>query len=393
MNIIGYELKKIWQPGTLFIVALLSSLFYFLFLSFDIEYFPNGHPATEDVALSKELLQRYGSTPDEGQVREFVQEHWTEYKAEAEGWITTNPIFAEVGINHYADYMIAKNQPEQDEALSDAIWILNGPEANYIGFKLQSLEHLETKHNEYLTSSWPYMKKHANTDYERKRLDQMKDTGEYRYVMSSWVYNNTAQVMYNFALLVILATLVLVSPLVVHDQSSHVRLLQYSSRLGRRLIRYQLTAVMLSSFLLTTLLLIVMSLIYRTNETWMFWNTGLASFLNSSIIYLFSMTYGNYIFAYIAILYAISIGTATAAFMLSRFSQNIIALILKLVVAFGLIGLLNYSLNTFLFTNLNPWYKRTHIVGIEPIIALVFLGIGYLLARWIIRREHKVEWA
>jgi hypothetical protein len=391
VKIIGYELKKIWQPATLLIVAVLSFLYYFLFISFDIEIFPNGHPATEDVAFSKELLQRYGSAPGEEQVHAFIQERREQYQAEAEKWIAGDPAFAGVGIHNYADYLAAKERPDLEEAVFDVIWTLYGDKVDFVGFKLQSIDYLETRHDNYLTSTWPSLKQEAATDYEHQRLEQIKETGEYRQVLSSWVYDNTLKVMVYFSMLVVLATLALLAPLIVRDHSRQMRLLQYSSRLGRRLIRQQLAAVILSSIILTTFLLAVMGLIYSSNDTWMFWNSGLSSYLNS-YFHLLPLTYGQYILVYIAILYAISIGSAMTAFVLSRFSQNIITLVIKLIPAFAALGLLCYSVISLLFASGNRWYRWTRMVGIEPVVVLVFLGLGCLLAVWITRREHKIDW-
>lgn len=391
MKIIGYELKKIWQPATLLIVAVLGFLFYFLFISFDIEIFPNGHPATEDVAFSKKLLQRYGSAPGEEQVHAFIREHREQYQAEAEKRIAGDPAFAGVGIHNYAELLAAKNDPELKEAVFDVIWTLYQDKTEFIGYKLQSLDYLEARHDSYLTSTWAFLKQEAATDYEHQRLEQIKETGEYRQVLSSWVYDNTLKVMVYFSVLVVLATLALLAPLIVRDHSRQMRLLQYSSRLGRRLIRQQLVAVILSSCMLTTLLLAVMGLIYSSNDTWMFWNSGLASYLNS-YFHLLPLTYGQYILTYIAILYAIGIGSAMTAFVLSRFSQNIITLVIKLIPAFAALGLLCYSVISLLFASGNRWYRWTGMVGIEPVVVLVFLGLGCLLAVWITRREHKVDW-
>lgn len=400
MNIVRYELKKIWRPLNVITVAVLCSLFYYLFISFDIEYFPNGHPSTEDIALSKELLLRYGPVPEEKQLHDFIVEKRNQYVIEAEEYISTNPAFAKVGIFNYADYLTVREQEEQamhsqiqvDQAVSDTARILFSAEANYIGFNLQSLNSLEENYNGYLRYNLSYMKEEmVKTDYEQSRIDQIRETGEYRSLMSYWVYSNTARVMINFSLLVILAVMVLVSPLLVNDHSSHLRFLQYSSQLGRKLIRHQFMAIMLSALILTTVLLILMGIIYSSNETWVFWNTGMSSFLNVGFFYLLPLTYGKYILTYIAMIYLLSLGTSTIAFMLSRYSQNPITLIMKLIPAYGIMALLSYSLVNFLFMSYNHWYTWIRIVGIEFLVAIIFFAIGCLLASWIMRHERQVE--
>ena len=62
MRIVLYEMKKIWNIKLLLVIALLCALFYSIFMEFSIKYFPNGHPATEEIAYSIEMAQRYGPT-------------------------------------------------------------------------------------------------------------------------------------------------------------------------------------------------------------------------------------------------------------------------------------------------------------------------------------------
>jgi hypothetical protein len=92
--------------------------------------------------------------------------------------------------------------------------------------------------------------------------------------------------------------------------------------------------VLLSAFLLTTLLLSVFGAIYGKNGTWVFFDSGLTSFLNGFIFW-FNVTYGQYVLLYAGLLYMLCLGAAALAFVLSRFSRNLITLILKLIPLFA----------------------------------------------------------
>jgi uncharacterized phage infection (PIP) family protein YhgE len=46
MRIVINEMKKIWNVRMFLIIVLICLLFYLLFMSFHIKFFPNGHPAT-----------------------------------------------------------------------------------------------------------------------------------------------------------------------------------------------------------------------------------------------------------------------------------------------------------------------------------------------------------
>lgn len=152
----------------------------------------------------------------------------------------------------------------------------------------------------------------------------------------------------------------------------------------------QLIAVLLSAFVLTTVLLAVFGVIYGTNGIWVFWNSGLTSFLNSYIS-LFEMTYGQYIMIYMILLDVLCLGAAALASVLSRYSKNRITLILKLVPVFAVLALLCYVVFENPFSLTHFLYRMTVIPGIESIVCgLVFLA-GGTLALYLVRREKKVD--
>lgn len=109
----------------------------------------------------------------------------------------------------------------------------------------------------------------AASQKEKDRLAAIRETEEYRNIMNEYVYENTVAYSVNLAILSVLAVLTLVSPLIVTDRARHGHLLQYTAKHGRK-------AVLLSAFMLTTLLLAVFGRIYGTNGTWVFWNSGLS---------------------------------------------------------------------------------------------------------------------
>ena len=67
MRILYYELRIIWRLPVVLAIIFLGAVHYFLFLDFEIRFFPNGHPAAEKYALAQEWTKKYGSTmePDE----------------------------------------------------------------------------------------------------------------------------------------------------------------------------------------------------------------------------------------------------------------------------------------------------------------------------------------
>lgn len=390
MRIVLHELRKIWNLRMVPVVALMCLLYYSIFMSFHIEYFPNGHPMTEEVDYSVELVKRFGPTLEADEYDAFVRETRETLISEMEMYIRNNPVFAEAGIYSYEDYERVRDKFDRTEAEENIVWTLLGEESNFVRFKMQALESIESQYHNFLQYALPSMMSEAESRKEKDRLAAIKETEEYRNIMDWYVYENTVVYSVNLAILSVLAVLTLVSPLIVTDRARHVHLLQYTAKHGRKILRKQLIAVLLSAFMLTTLMLAVFGAIYGTNGTWVFWNSGLTSFLNTSIFW-FEMTYGHYIILYVVMLYALCMGAAALAFVLSRHSRNLITLILKLIPVFGALALPGSLAVTAPFSLEHILYRKTGIPGMEPAICgLVFL-IGAALSLHVVRREKKVD--
>lgn len=391
MRIVFYEMKKIWSVKLLLIVTLLCGLFYAIFMEFNIENFPNGHPATEEVDYSIEMTQWYGPTLDDHEFSDFMKTR-EELIPEAEMYIKTNPIFSEVGIYTYSDYQEMSEKRDQTEAEYNARWTLLKEECDFVQFKLQTLDKIEERYYNYPEHKLEGLISEAKSEKELARLIEIQETKEYRNITDGYVFEDTVTYTIYLAILVILAVLVLVSPLIVTDRARNVHLLQYTAKHGRRILNQQFIAVIFSAFLLTTALLLIFGTVYSTHGTWLFWNNGLTSFLNTPIdFFWFDITYGQYIIACIVLLYILCLSEAAVAFMLSRFSQNLITLIFKLIPAFAVFGALCFSVFHYTFSSTNNLYMGTSIIGIEPIVCGLVLIAGLAVSLYIVRREKKVD--
>lgn len=392
MRIVLYEMKKIWNVKLLLSVAVLCALFYSMFMGFYIKYFPNGHSDTEEVDYSIQMTKQYGPTLEADEYAEFIAKTREELISQAEAYIKNNPVFSKVGIYTYADYEKVHENQANTEAESDAIWTLLGDECDFVQFKLQALNSIEENYHYYPEYALKNAISEATGKKELARLTEIQKKEEYRNIMDGWVIENTVTYTIYLAILAVLAVLVFVSPLIVTDRARNVHLLQYTAKRGRRILKHQLIAVILSAFLMTTALILSFGAIYSMNGTWLLWNNGLTSFLNfMATFFWFDITYGQYIVLSIVLLYILCLGAAAIAFVLSRFSQNLITLILKLIPAFGVLGALCFSVFNCTLSSKNALYTGTGIVGIEPIICGLVLIAGLAVSFRILRREREVD--
>jgi hypothetical protein len=393
MRIVINEIKKIWSIKMLLIVALLCAIFYLISMTFVIGYLYSAHPGAEEIKLATELTRRYGATLEDDELADFAEIR-DALITEAESYIKGNPVFENRGVYTYADYEYLREKQfgEASEAESSAYWLLLSKECDFVQFKLETLERYEDGFTPYIASLEAGVTYEKTSERERARLTEIRDTEEYRNIMSRAVFENTVSYITSLAVLLILAALVLVSPIIVTDRMRKLHLLQYSAKQGRKLLAKQLAAVLISAFLLTTALLVVFGVIYSTNGTFAFWNNGLNSFLNPYNIIMLNMSYGQYITALVVMAYLLTLGTSAFAFVFSRFSQNLIALLMKLIPIFIAVVLFcsNYVFDAP-FARYNILYRRTGVVGIEAVVCAVILIAGFASSFIAARRERRID--
>jgi hypothetical protein len=326
VKIVFYEMKKIWSLKIVVMLAFLCGLFYVAFLSFYIDYYPNGHPHTENVALCAALTERYGTTLEPEELEEYV--------AEME-------IAALDDLEHFYEFFTDPSR------LSG-----NGQE-------------------------W--------SEAYRARLEEIMNTDEVLGILPEHTLSTTYQYAKTLVVLVILTTLLCLSPLLTTDRMRKVYLLQYTSKQGRGIVSKQLAAILLSSIVLTTALLLVFGAVYATNGTQIFWNNYVSSFY-SFYITTIRLTFGQYVCVLVFMMYLVGAALSAFVFILSRFSPNYIALIAGLIPVFVAGAMLCNKLFTAPLNNFD-----SGMALFEPVVCAVALVSGVIAAVGVVRREMKID--
>ena len=149
MRIILYEMKKIWNIKLIIIIAVLCALYYYMFIDFNVKHFPNGHPVTEEVNFSIQMIEQFGLSMEEDEFSDFIQSTREELITEAETYINDIPIFAEAKIYSYEDYEKIHEKSNQTELETNALWALLGEECDFVRFKLEALNNIENTYYNY----------------------------------------------------------------------------------------------------------------------------------------------------------------------------------------------------------------------------------------------------
>ncbi|MCL2387953.1 MAG: hypothetical protein FWC89_10465 [Defluviitaleaceae bacterium] len=414
MRIIFNELQKIWNVRILLIIAFLCVVFYAMFMHHWVsEYHRFGG---DRVYFAHHLTETYGTTLSQEDFEDF-RLYREVILVDLDPFFADNPVFAQAGIFNFDDhenfreefgiryetlddeernlwyavslelgYMIrsefvndgAGGILTSDNVTPDAYNLMRGfqniigmYEINILGCDYTS-PHIES------FTEW-----HQLSERELQRLEEIQNSGELTNIMTQFTVWHTWEFGRQLAVLVILVTLVLVSSLVTTDRATRVNWLQYSSKQGRSILTKQLIAVLISAIGMTTILVAVFAGAFSFTNAFALWHNGINSFMSFPFHWL-SITYGQYLLLIVAIIYVLGFGTAAFAFVLSRFSKNMIWLLFKVIPFFvAAQRLSNFILRDFL---------AVYIGGdiFAQITSLVIALIVGIIAVVIVTRREKI---
>jgi len=170
----------------------------------------------------------------------------------------------------------------------------------------------------------------------------------------------------------------------------------------------QFGATMLSSILLTSLVLVALGLHLAQAGIFSYVNQGITSHLThfgpySLAVGFTPITFGSHMLIMILLCYMLCMGTAAAAFIVSRFSRNFITLAIKTIPVFIALERLHnlilpnrWSL-TFIdrftapLTLWNHLYLRTGLAYLDVMMIIVFAVLAVIAALVVAGREGRLE--
>lgn len=389
MRIVLYELKKIWNMKIVLALIVFSALYFLAAMYFDIAYYPNGHPHIEDVEFCTLLTQEYGATLTQDEFEEFYSAMCGELVIQADAVIANDTGAQAAGIISYAALVDIRNNTTywsvSDSDITNRLY--NNPANGYILYRLDALENIKAS---YCLSdeAWNNRLNSATNNLSLTRWQAIHDTDENLSIVPWPAIHSLVDYTRDLAILVVFAGIILHAPLLTTDRLRRVRLLQYSSKQGRKLIGKQFAAVLLSSIMLTTVVVVIFGGIFATNGTQIFWNQYISSF-NSQFLTTLPLTFGQYAIILVGMLYLWGIALSTLAFILSRFCSNYIPLIAGGVcICVAAVFLCN---NVVFYAPLNRWAYKMNFALFEPLICGVLIVLGISAGIGFIRRERKID--
>lgn len=336
MRILLQEMKKIFHPVMLLICVLINVLMYYIFIEFDISYFPNGRPATDVYRIGIEMVEKYGHELDEQEYEDFKQVYKEEVK-KADQYIQQNDEWAEVGITTYQEFrdMDFGVNPALDEVRDklifeqgiDLFWEI--PEREHI---IEEMKFLEERYGYSYLAGTP-------TKQQDERIKEVVNSGTVYSIFPAYpVEDNFFSISKSIMITILVSILFMVSPIFLRDFKNNMVSLQYTTKTGRAIFKWEIVAGLVSSFLITTVLVVVYYGIYFTNDIGMFLKSGVNTFMGST--YWYDFTFLQLILLTIGLTYVLALFLSLIAIFTSSICRNYIAIIGILLPIFVLICML-----------------------------------------------------
>lgn len=400
---IGQEWKKIWRPGLIIGLLLLTiivtpSLFLNYWNLIEAKFGPI------DMAILdgyKAFFGKYGTTLED---EEYVQllEDLAVVEAEIDTYIAQNEFAIEHDIKNRSElteFDWQNASPEEQEQYTQLSVGLNGSGSDYVldrwGIVKWCILYYEAKmelFEEYQSEAeWEaaYREKYGADDtdwlFAQRRMQLTFDEHEYwRQLFWFGIAATTSEYFTRLLIWTVVCLAILLSPLLVRDRMNNMLQLQFCSRTGRRIYYKQYITVLISALAFTTFMLLVIGGLFLRNGTLMFAEYNLFSLMYPSTVL---MTYGTWWGLNIVMIYLLCMGMAGFLFFLSQFSKSYVGMIVKLLPILVLVYLLfDYCFKYALLDENRLYYDLAQLIGrivwYAPLLTaaavfIVGMGLGF----------------
>lgn len=384
MRILLNELRRIFNPWLLLILAVFTAAFFELFVMSYMSIFPNGNEQV-DCRIMEEMRKDYGPTMDQKEFADFQNRYNKEVK-QAEDYFRRYPTYKNAGITTYKQFRKLNFGTPTTEKLWDQAYAAFGgwknPKALFID--LQERDSIMNFYKNSLKKNYmeEYDPNYKQTAAQKARINQIKEENGFQGIFPGvWVFDNDYNPTYNYEFaLVIFSVLFLLGPVYLHDRRRKVRCLQYSSAAGRGLFKTKALAVAIATFLLITVQLALFFIVFATSYSGRYFDASIITFYGGFVPW-FNLTFLQYILITFANLYFIGLCTAMYVLLISRLSPNVVALTALLIpLAYAVINLVRrYSPDI---------YTGLKFVGVEYAALLLVAAILPIIL-W--RREKRLD--
>ncbi len=435
MRIFLFELKKIFSPLRTLFILLFIVLFLAAFVAGSFSWSKN----RADLRLSCDLKTVYGSELDKTERKEAEQKIQAKYYTILSESLKNDEWFLKNSVMNYEE--ITRLYEKKDifnmkaAGLSSKDIAANGhkdynPLLDYTltDYENKALERFEvTKRldrnmgSAYYTIDFSryffkeYDLLHGDPDAKEsqflcltnnssaavtERYREIFTGNELNGLMPLQTANDVCRTLPYVAVLMVLSLFALLSPVITTDNMTGVKLLQHSSKTGKKtLIKSQYAAYLAAAFLTVTLEIVLYAALFFTSAEGNFKDCFLNSFLvmEQYAVFWYRGTLGGYLLCLAGIVYILATATTSIAFIVSFKGKNNISMLLKAIpaaAAFAVFayGCLNYAFATEDYLTLNFSFSQlVPVKYIEVCAAVLLLVLSVAAAAIILKKNRSKE--
>jgi len=416
VRIFIFELKKLWNWRILLVIAAFGVITWFAFLADVLDSYESLKTHGIYGAYQTEMFKLYGETLEPDEWDDFnIQKKYADIYAVGDAIIAAEPLFAEYGIETLSEFiewhesesywvlvdgsmLVGGELTPENQARMDMQDVLHGTHEGvtldeWYSSPLVMLDCLRTVEGRY-TNQQEHLDIYTQNDMRPavvRAAERLSVTGNNSLINGHLMREVSlhAAITGVFALV---AVMILIIPLIIIDRSRMINLLQYSSAVGRKIFRIQFSAAGISTIVLSGVLT-VMSFAVFLSRTAEYWNASIMS-LGGDGMWMYDVTFGQYVIFLGGMIISACVGTACFAFVLARFSANIVTVMIKSIpVGAALAAILVLSADRAFSCN-NIVFNRV-FVGRFDMPEVVMCGaigtLGVLAAALVVRREKRID--
>ncbi|MBD2864316.1 hypothetical protein IDH45_20230 [Paenibacillus sp. IB182363] len=356
------------------------------------------------------MFERYGGTLEPEELADYdIPGKKTAIFSEMDAIIANEAIFAEYKIRNYSEFQVFSNpdygnmNETERKSFSETVSQMRNKLSRSSDsqtldewydsplIRLQTLTALERTYVGYEPSLRSYIDRDSRPVVVRaaEQILHMRNANLISYDLCRTFSLYAAVVVVFSAVAVIL----FVAPLLTTDRMQKINLIQYSSATGRRILGIQLAATAVSAFVLSFLLIVAAYAPFLLSGAGDYWNVPILSFTGFDML-LYNITFGQYASILAGMTLALSIGAGCFAFILARFSTNMVTMLIKTVpVGIAVAGIAGLSVNMALSYNNVVFSAIFRGRWDAPeILACAFVAVvGMCAAAVVAMREKRVE--
>lgn len=313
MNIITNEIKKIFNPINVGIAIILSIVIWILFIDFYIEYFPNG--VQSEYKYSVYMLENYGEIVDKDEFEDFKKMREEKVK-EADEYLSSRQEFVNVGLDTYKKFRRESQKGYEDDEKGKLISKVVFEDQEPVFWDIQAIDRMIEDYEVYRNTFIGSEAYEYEPTKVQERYDEIYKSENISSPLHYVITENYVSLIGWVNLLIIITTSIIISPVFTRDKINKVNYIQYTSKEGRGLINKKIVASLISSILIVTINLGIFFIIYKSNNTYIFWNCSINSIFNTGMSW-FDITFGEYILISICLAYIIGIAVGIISMYIS----------------------------------------------------------------------------